>query len=349
MNRQWEKHLISNSATILQALERLNDLGSNLTLFIVDEHNTLHGSLTDGDIRRALIRNVTVAERVDAIMNKDCSYLVNKNIDFVVLQTLRNRQIKLLPIVDEQKRICRLLNLEKVRSVIPVDAVIMAGGEGRRLKPLTDSIPKPLLPVGDKPIIEHNVDRLDSFGVENIYITVKYLGEQIEHYFKNGRERNISIKFVREDEPLGTLGACSLIKDFRHEYVLVMNSDLLTDINYEDFFIEFIRSGADMAVATIPYVINVPYAVLETQDNFVQTFKEKPTYTYYSNAGIYLVRKELLENLPYNSFFNATDLMDDLIGQNKKVLSYPLLGYWLDIGKHEDYKKAQEDIKHISV
>lgn len=349
MIKQWEKHLISKDATVLQALERLNGLGRHLTLFITDADKRLYGSLTDGDIRRALVRNATVADSVASIMNTNYSYLKKNEMDFTRLRDLREKQINLVPIVDEAHQVYRLLDLENVRSVIPVDAVIMAGGEGRRLRPLTDKLPKPLLPVGDKPIIEHNIDRLCKYGIENVYITLKYLGDQIEAYFRNGKEKALSINFITEEKALGTIGACSLITDFKHEYVLVMNSDLLTDINFEDFFIEFLNSAADMAVATIPYTVNVPYAVLETHDNMVLNFKEKPTYTFYANAGIYLFKREIISRLRYNSFFNATDLMDDLIREKGKILSYPLLGYWLDIGKHEDYKKAQEDIKHISI
>ena len=215
----------------------------------------------------------------------------------------------------------------------------MAGGEGKRLRPLTEKTPKSLLKVGNRPIIEHNIDRLAEYGVENIYISIKYL--------QNGEAKNISISYVKEDVPLGTIGAVSLINNLNSDYILVMNSDILTNIDYEDFFMEFVIQDADMAVATIPYKVDIPYAVLETSQNLVIDLKEKPTYTYYSNAGIYLIKKDLIKLIPTNSFFNATDLMELLIKSGKKLISYPLHSYWLDIGKHNDFEKAQEDIKHI--
>jgi NDP-sugar pyrophosphorylase family protein len=223
----------------------------------------------------------------------------------------------------------------------------MAGGLGQRLRPLTLNTPKPLLKVGSKPIIEHNIDRLAMFGIDDFWISVKYLGEQIQNYFGNGEFKNISIEYIWEDEPLGTIGAVSKIDNFKHDYILVTNSDLLTNIDYEQFFLDFINQDADLAILTIPYNVSIPYAVLETQMGEVKSFKEKPTYTYFSNGGVYLMKKDMLNYLPKNDFYNATDLMEELIHKSHKVISVPFNGYWLDIGRHEDYEKAQIDIKKL--
>ena len=231
---------------------------------------------------------------------------------------------------------------------MPIDAVIMAGGRGERLQPLTNLTPKPLLKVGDKSIIEHNLDRLTMFGIDDYWISVKYLGEQIEQHFGNGKYKNIKIEYVWENNSLGTIGAVSQIINFKHDYVLVTNSDLLTNIDYEHFFLEFIKQNADLAILTIPYQVNIPYAVLETKDGKVKSFKEKPTYTYYSTGGFYLMKREMVRFIPKNKLYNATDLIKDLIQRNYKIISYSFSGYWLDIGKHDDFKKAQIDIKHIS-
>jgi len=240
-----------------------------------------------------------------------------------------------------------MLSYLLIRSYLPVDAVIMAGGKGTRLRPLTKNTPKPLLKVGPKPIMEHNLDRLALYGIDDFWISVKYLGNQIEDFFGDGSKKSISLKYVWEDKPLGTIGAVSKIDDFSHDYVLLTNSDLLTNLDYEHFFLDFKKNDADLAVVTIPYQVNVPYAVLETSNGHVINFKEKPTYTYYSNGGIYLIKKTALGYLPKEGFFNATDLMEKLIEEGKKVISYPLSGYWLDIGKHEDFEKAQRDLEQI--
>jgi NDP-sugar pyrophosphorylase family protein len=155
------------------------------------------------------------------------------------------------------------------------------------------------------------------------------------------------INYVREENALGTAGALSLIEGFNHDHILMLNSDLLTNIDYEDLYLFFEEQNADFVVACIPYQVNVPYAVMETENKLVKSFKEKPTYTHYSNAGIYLMKREVIENIPKNKLYNATDLMQQLINEGKRVIAYPLVGYWLDIGKHEDFKKAQDDINQI--
>jgi len=231
---------------------------------------------------------------------------------------------------------------------LPVDAVIMAGGRGERLKPLTDKLPKPLLVVGDKPIIKHNLDRLTIFGIDDFWISIRYLGEKIKDFIGDGIHQGIRVKYVTEDVPLGTIGSVSLITNFQHDYILVMNSDVLTNLDYEKFFLDFVASGADLSVATIPYNVNVPYAILETSENLICSFKEKPTYTYFANAGIYLMKKSVCDCIPKGKFYNATDLLQCLLNEKYKVISFPLRGYWLDIGKHDDYSKAQQDIGFIT-
>jgi len=305
------------------------------------------GSLTDGDIRRGLIDGVEVTDNVNKIIQPNPKFIRKgeKNLEKII--EYREGNYRILPVLDDNNIVVTVINFRLIRSYLPVDAVIMAGGKGTRLRPLTEHTPKPLLKVGSKPIMEHNLDRLALYGIDDFWISVKYLGEQIEDYFGNGRQKNINLSYVWEDKPLGTIGAVSKIDDFSHDYVLLTNSDLLTNLDYEHFFLDFKNNDADLAVVTIPYQVNIPYAVLETNNGQVVNFKEKPTYTYYSNGGIYLIKKSALKYLPKESFFNATDLMEKLIEDGKKVVSYPLSGYWLDVGKHEDFEKAQRDIEQI--
>jgi NDP-sugar pyrophosphorylase family protein len=268
--------------------------------------------------------------------------------DIQKIITYREKLFRILPVVDENMKVVNVINFRIIKSYLPVDTVIMAGGRGQRLQPLTNKIPKPLLKVGDKPIMEHNLDRLASYGIDDFWLSVNYLGDQIENYFGSGKGKNIKIEYVWETEPMGTIGSVSKIKNFEHDFVLVTNSDLLTNIDYENFFLEFIKQGADMSVLTIPYQVNIPYAVLETKEGIIKGLKEKPNYTYYSNGGVYLIKKNILNYIPENSFFNSTDLIESLIANEYKVVSYPFSGYWLDIGKHEDYNKAQEDINNFN-
>ncbi|MBN8703424.1 MAG: nucleotidyltransferase family protein [Bacteroidetes bacterium] len=345
--KNYNKNIVSKNISIREAFERMNELGSKLTLFIVDESNALVGTLTDGDIRRSFLKGLSVAESVEKCMFLNFRYISKSNLTPTLLKEFRDKKIRLVPILDEHKRILNIIDLEETKAMLPINAVIMAGGKGERLWPLTKNKPKPLLTVGDKPIIEHNIDWLIAHGVSNITITVKYLAEQIEDYFKDGKEKNISISYVKENEPLGTIGALKLANDTTEDTVLVMNSDLLTNINFEDFYLEFIEKNADMAVATIPYKVNIPYAIVETENDTIISLKEKPTYTYYSNAGIYLIKKPLIDFIPSNQKYDATDFIELLLSKGKKVIYFPILNYWLDIGKPEDYEKANEDIKHI--
>ena len=230
-----------------------------------------------------------------------------------------------------------------------IDVVIMAGGKGTRLIPLTANTPKPLLKVGNKPIIEYNTDLLASYGIKQITITVNYLSEQIIAYFKDNNKYLIDFNYVKEDQPLGTIAALKLIKNFKTDYILVMNADLLTNANFNEMFNNFLSKKGDALMATIPYKVNIPHGVVETKAGFVTDLKEKPSYTYYSNAGIYIFKKEYLDLIPKNTFFNATDLIEVLLAKGKKIINYPILNYWLDIGKHEDFEKAQEDIKNINL
>lgn len=345
--RNFRDHLLFSGSTIKQALIQLDILAKDAILFIIDENEKLIGALTDGDVRRGLIKGIGIDDKVNSIIQGNPKFIRRGERDINKVIEYREGNFRILPVIDKDDKVVNVINFREIRSYLPVDAVIMAGGRGQRLQPLTDTTPKPLLKVGDKAIMEHNVDRLALYGIDDFWFSVKYLGEQIESHFGDGKQRNISIEYVWESEPLGTIGAVSKISNFAHDYVLVMNSDLLTNLDYEHFYLDFINQNADFAVVTIPYKVSVPYAVLETDNGEVVSFKEKPTYTYYSNGGIYLMKKEVLDYLPKNNHFNATDLMERLIDENKKVVSYPLLGYWLDIGKHEDFAKAQHDIKQI--
>ena len=343
----FNKYLINISDSVKEALIRLNDISSNAIVFVVDDNGCLLGSITDGDLRRGFIEGLDFNDHLSKFIQPNPKFIQQGKYDLKEIISLREKYFTVFPVVNTQMQIINVVNFRLQKSYLPVDALIMAGGRGERLKPLTDTTPKPLLKVGEKPIIEHNIDRLNTYGIDDIWISVRYLGNQLVDYFKDGSEKALRINYVWEEEALGTAGALALVDGFIHDHVLMMNSDLLTNIDFEDLFLFFEEHEADLAVACIPYQVNVPYAVMETKDKTVTGFKEKPTYTHYSNAGIYLMKKEVIHKVPKNETFNATDLMEKLIQEGKKVVAYPLVGYWLDIGKHEDYEKAQHDIKQL--
>lgn len=345
---KFDKYLISDNASIREALIQLDKLAADATLFVVSEGNKLVGSITDGDIRRALIAGKEASGSVQNVMNTTTKFVRKGENALRKLIEFRTKNILIIPVLEKDSdTICNVINLRVHRSYLPIDAVIMAGGKGQRLRPLTEETPKPLLEVGGTPIIERNIDRLGIYGIDDINISVNYLGEKLENYFGDGSNKGLNINYVWEDSPLGTIGAVGKIEEFQNDFILVMNSDLLTNIDFESFFMDFIDSNADLSILSIPYTVDVPYAVLETDDQKIISLKEKPRYTYYSNGGIYLMKKEVLQRIPKNAFYNATDLIEELIEDNKFVKTYPLVDYWLDIGNHDDFKKAQSDVHRI--
>ena len=343
-----KNHLINQGITLLEALSCICALAPEpLVLFVVDKDNKMVGTLTDGDSRRALINGASVNDKVEKIMHRDFNYMKVENIDDVKeIKRQKELKMKLVPVLDNNHYITEIINLEKYETRLPIDAVLMAGGKGERLRPLTEKTPKPLLPVGDKAIIDHNIDRLIKYGVKHINVTVNYLGEQLEEHFNTPKDE-IIIHTVREPKYLGTIGSIRFVKEFYNDTILVMNSDLFTNINYEDFYLHFKEHEADMSVAAVPYSISVPYGIFDLKGRDIQGLIEKPTYNYYANAGIYLIKRSALDEIPHDTFFNATDLIEKLISEGKRVIRFPLNGTWIDIGNPQEYQKANELVKHI--
>lgn len=345
-----KRYIIHENQTLLEALKQINDLREGpLVLFAIDEEARMAGTLTDGDSRRALIAGASVNDPVSKIINRSYQSLTDGiNYDVKHLREQKQKKMHLVPILDADRHIIDIIDLEQYKTKLPIDAVIMAGGKGERLRPLTEKTPKPLLKVGDKCIIDYNVDNLITNGVEHIFVTVNYLKEQLEDHYQDLRN-GIKVETVREPKFLGTMGAVQFVPKFYHDTILLMNSDLFTNIDFEDFFLHFEENNADMSAVAIPYSISVPYGIFDIHgQRDIHGILEKPTYNYYANAGIYLIRREMIEKyLPTDTFFNATDFMEKLIAEGRKVIRFPLSGYWIDIGNKQEYQKAQDLVKHL--
>lgn len=345
----FNQYLIKGSSSIIDALKKLDKIKVGpMVLFVINENEQMIGTLTDGDVRRALIAGFSINEEIRKIIRPKFNYL-RANDEQVVesLRVQKDLNMSLVPVLDNGNHIVEIIDLEKYRTRLPIDAVLMAGGKGERLRPLTEKTPKPLLPVGGKAIIDHNIDRLIEYGIKNISVTVNYLKEQIEEHFVEPRN-GVKVQTVREPEYLGTMGSVQFVKDFHNDTVLVMNSDLFTNIDYEGFYLHFLKNNADMSAAAVPYTVNVPYGIFNLDGRNVTGISEKPVFNYFANAGIYLIKRDILNKIPKGDFFNATDLMEKLISEKKKVIRYPITGFWLDIGSKVEYEKAQELVKHIN-
>lgn len=341
--------VISENKTILDALKKIDSFSSFGTkiLFVTDESNKVCGSISDGDCRRALISGKSLDSSLYTVMNKNFTFLQHGNYDFEIIQKIRKLGFKYVPELNSDGTLFAVRDFSEGKSYVPVDVVMMAGGKGERLRPLTLDTPKPLLKVADKPIIDYNIDNLMNNGINHINVTVNYLKEQIEDHFKepiNG----VQINCVREPKFLGTIGSIKFVKQWYNDTILLMNSDLFTNIDIEAFYLHFKEHGADMSVAGVPYYVNIPYGIFELQNTReIVGIIEKPSYHYYANAGIYLIKKELLDLIPENEFFDATDFIDTLIKNKKKVIRFPITGYWIDIGKPDDFKNVQDFAKNI--
>lgn len=332
-------HLIDARQPLTDAFRRLNDFsGRNMTLFVTRESDRLVGSLTDGDLRRAIIAGVQLTDPVELACRRDCMALPAGAPRYNCIAEARRKGISLLPVLDAD-RITDLLDLHAIKTALPIDAVLMAGGRGERLRPLTLDTPKPLLPVGPKPIIDHNVDELLACGIDNIYVTVNYLKEQIIEHFKDPRFHG-RIHCVEEPRRLGTMGSLALCNGLVHDTVLVMNSDLLTTLDFEQMWLAHIRHNAALTMAAIPYPVSVPFAIIEADGRRVTGLSEKPTYNYYANAGVYMMRRDVALDIPRDEYLDAPDLILRLIQQGQTVRYFPIDGRWIDIGSPDDYRAA---------
>lgn len=343
----YSRHIIQSGSTVLDALRTLDGLKTKfLDLFVESNDKKVIGAVTDGDLRRGMLAGAALDDKVDMVMNRNFISFDDGEVDLILLKKYKAKGISLIPVLDKEGRIIKIYNIGTLKSILPVDAVLMAGGKGERLRPLTEKTPKPLLLVGDKAIIDHNVDRMISYGINHISVTVNYLKEQIEEHYKEPRNA-IKINTVREPQYLGTIGSIRYVPKFYNDTVLLMNSDIFTNIDYEDFYLHFKQHEAEMSVAAIPYNVSIPYGILDLDGRNVQGLLEKPKYNYYANAGIYLIKKTALNEIPVDTFFNATDLVEKLIREKKKVIRYPLNGTWIDIGNPQEYQKAKDLVKHM--
>lgn len=338
-----DKHIISSGATVAEALAKLNALsGGVMTLVVADSDGKAQGTVTDGDIRRALIAGHGIGDTVTEVMNRSFRSL-RPGATPQEIARIRACGIKLLPELDDDGKLIGLFDFTAATNRLPVSALLMAGGKGERLRPLTLDTPKPLLPVGGRPIIDYNIARLARAGITDVTVSVRYLADMIKSYFANPCH-SINVKTIEETEPLGTIGAASLLRRDPEGYTLVMNSDLLTDLSLEEFYFRHSAEGADVTIAAIPYTVSVPYAILDTEGDTsrVAGMAEKPVYTYFANAGIYLFANRVLDRIPRNTRMDAPDLIEEVIRSGGKVIYHPINGTWIDIGTPADYRHACE-------
>lgn len=314
---------------------------------VTDHAGKLLGTVTDGDIRRAIIHDIKLTESVAKIMNIS-PLTASHNCDKKkLLEVMTERAMIIVPIVDEANRVTglfdihHLLNREKHRSN-PV--VIMAGGLGSRLSELTKDIPKPMLKVGNTPLLEHAINHLSEFGFKNIYLAVNYKAGVIKEHFGNGKKWNISIEYLHEEQKLGTAGALSLLPEISEEPFLVLNGDLLTNVDFDSLLKFHTDHEAFATMCVSRYEIQVPYGVAQFQGHRLLGVEEKPIQQFFINAGIYVFDPAVLKLVPKNQYFDITSLFDLIQKNQMEAAVFPIREQWIDIGQIEDFKRAQRQM-----
>jgi dTDP-glucose pyrophosphorylase/predicted transcriptional regulator len=338
--------LISPRETISAAIRRLDDAGTGV-LLVCGEDGRLFGVLTDGDIRRAMLRGVSFDVPCESIA---CQMPVVAPPDVPAMEALRlmnEADVNQLPLVDPgDGRVVDLLLRRDLMTEkeLAVAAVVMAGGFGTRLRPLTDDLPKPMLRVGDRPLLERTIEQLRNAGIRRVNVTTHYLPEKITDHFGDGHDYGVEIAYVTEDRPLGTAGGLALVKD-SPEPLLVINGDILASIDFRDLARYHRKQQADVTVCVRRHQIPIPYGVMDCEGLRLVRIREKPSVDLLVNAGIYLIEPSVRDFIPNGERFDMTDLLHRLLAAGRPVATYPIIGYWLDVGRPEDFERAQEDVK----
>jgi dTDP-glucose pyrophosphorylase len=319
---------------------------------VVDDENHIIGTITDGDLRRAFLKHHELDESIMVLLKRDqesphptplCGYVGMPNEE--LLSLLKKHSLRHLPILNDENRLVDVvfLNDLSLENSINVRAVVMAGGFGTRLQPLTESMPKPMLQIDDKPLMEHMIEQIRDSGIHNIHITTHYLPEKIHEHFGDGEDFGVDLNYVPEEEPLGTAGALSLLK-VRKEPLLVVNGDILTKVNFTDMINYHRDNDASITIGVTAYEIEIPYGVIETDGNEIIGILEKPVYKHFVSAGMYVIEPEVLALMPQGERCDMPELIEMILKKGHKAISFPIREYWLDVGRHKDYDKAQTHI-----
>ncbi len=347
----FEKFLVKPESTTREVMACIDRCAKGVAL-VVDAQRRLIGTVTDGDIRRWILAERSLDVPASELLAHKAGSTYPKPISAragtehsELLALMQKRQIRQLPLLDDQGRVIGLTTLDELmpEQILPMQAVIMAGGFGTRLRPLTEELPKPMLPVGDRPLMEHIIEQLRQAGIHKVNVTTHYLEEKIASHFGDGSRFGVDLSYVSEDRPLGTAGALGLMEK-PDEPILVMNGDILTRVDFRAMLSFHREHQAELTVGVRQYDLQVPYGVIECEGAQVQRVREKPLLKFLMNAGIYLLEPSALRFIPGEKRFDMTDLIERMVNEGRPVVSFPIMEYWLDIGQHLDYQQAQQDV-----
>lgn len=347
MIEDWEKLVVAPADTIKSVIEVIS-LGRCQIALVANKDKRLVGTVTDGDVRRGLLQGMTLENEASSIMNAAFSFAAPDDTQRSILATMRKLSIHHMPLLDSQGVIMGMHVLDELinpRNSNPV--LLMAGGTGTRLLPLTHDTPKPMLKVGGKPILETILESFIYQGFENFYISVNYLAHVIQEYFGDGSQWGVTINYLVEDKKLGTAGALGIIKERFDQPILMMNGDLLTRVDYISLLDFHTKSRPIATMCVRPYKVKIPYGTVVTREDQVIEFREKPEFEYYVNAGIYVLEPELIEKVGSNCAIDMPDLLESARQNGRQIAAFPIHEYWIDLGQHDELQRANSDFKTL--
>ena len=339
-----DKIKLHPDSTIREALLAI-DKGAMKIAVVVDKENFLEGVLTDGDIRRGLLEGMELSDTIESIIQKNpvvCSFRDTKE---DILAKSLGKKIYHIPVLDDNLKVIGIEDIDALLSTKDRKnrVVLMVGGLGSRLRPLTENTPKPMLKVGNKPILETIINNFKRYGFVNIILSVNYKADIVKEYFGDGSKFGVNIEYVHEAKRMGTAGALSLMREKLEEPFFVMNGDLLTNVNFEHLLNFHIEQESLATMAVREYEYQVPFGVVNQEDGKISSIVEKPKQYYYVNAGIYLLSPDVLEHIPDDAFYDMPTLFTTLIEKKKQPISFPVHEYWLDIGQVQQLEQARDE------
>ncbi len=345
-----DKYLVCPDTPIHEVIQKIDASDGKIAL-VVDEKKKLLGTVTDGDIRRGILKGISLQEPVTSIMNFKPTTIARQASRKEILKLMKQTYLNQIPVVDESGL---LVDLEILPDLFPRPkkdnfVVLMAGGLGHRLRPLTNDCPKPMLRVGNQPILETILLNFSEYGFKRFFISVNYKADMIEEYFGDGTQWGVEIEYVREEEKMGTAGSLSLLPMVPDQTFLVMNADLLTHVNFDCLLDFHSEHKADATMCVREFDFKVPYGTLEIENNRILKVEEKPMQKFFVNAGIYVFEPDILKSIPENQYYDMPDLFNSLIETNRESVAFPIREYWLDIGQMDDYQRANVDFENFKV
>lgn len=344
--RDWKATRLSRRDSLLKAMDVLNRSTLGIGL-VVDERDRLEGVVVDGDVRRGVLAGMSLEAPVEQVMKPDPVTATAQQSSKTYIDIMLAKQVHQLPVVAADRQLVGLVLLRDLRSELAsgLKAVVMAGGMGKRLRPLTEVNPKPLLSIADRPIMEHVLERLRASGIREVVVSTHYKSEMIQDYFGDGSSCGLAINYVKEENPFGTIGALRLMRDHLTEPFLVINGDVITSLDFSAMQAFHGNQAADMTVAVKKHNLQVPYGVVQVHGEAIVGLEEKPSLSVFINAGIYLINPGMIDFIPEGRSFDATDLIATLITARRTVSAFPVIEYWIDVGHPTDFERANNDLR----